>query len=37
MAVTFLHPFGDYLLMKKKGALFVYDKDFELVMKEEEG
>lgn len=37
MAITFLHPFGDYLLMKKKGALFVYDKDFALLMKEEEG
>jgi hypothetical protein len=36
MALTFIHPFGDHLLMKKKGTFLVYDKDFELVMKEEE-
>lgn len=36
MAVTFVHPFGDRLLMKKKGAFLLYDRDFELLMKEEE-
>lgn len=36
MAVTFVHPFGDRLLMKKKGAFLLYDKDFDLLMKEEE-
>jgi hypothetical protein len=35
MAISFIHPFGDYLLMKKQGVFFVYDKDFDLIMKEE--
>lgn len=28
MAISYIHPFGDYLLMKKQGTFFVYDKDF---------
>ena len=31
-----MHPFADLLLMKKKGAFLLYDRDFELIMKEDE-
>ena len=36
MAVTFTYPLGDYTIMKKEGSILVYDKEFDLVMKEEE-
>lgn len=36
MAVTFIYPLENHIIMKKEGAILVYDKEFDLVMKEEE-
>lgn len=36
VAVTFIYPLENHIIMKKEGAILVYDKEFDLVMKEEE-
>lgn len=36
MAVTFIHPFDNFIIMKKEASILIYDPDFDLVMKEEE-
>ena len=36
MAVSFVYPFENYIIMKKEATILIYDKDFDLVMKEEE-
>jgi hypothetical protein len=33
--VSFFAPIGKFLLMKKENSFFVYDNDFDLLMKEE--
>lgn len=35
VAVSSIYPIGEYLIMKKESHLLVYDKDFELLMKED--
>ena len=36
MAVSFIHPFDNFIIMKKEASILIYDPDFDLVMKEEE-
>ncbi len=36
VAVSFIYPFDNYIIMKKEASILVYDKEFDLVMKEEE-
>lgn len=36
VSVSFIYPFGNFIIMKKEGSILVYDKEFDLVMKEEE-
>lgn len=36
MTVTYIHPSDNYILLKKQGSFLLYDKDFELLMKEDE-
>ena len=36
VAVSFMHPFDKFIIMKKEASILIYDPDFDLVMKEEE-
>ena len=36
VAVSFIHPFDSFIIMKKEASILIYDRDFDLVMKEEE-
>ena len=36
VAVSFIYPFEHYIIMKKEASILIYDRDFDLVMKEEE-
>ena len=35
-AVSFIHPFDSFIIMKKESSILIYDLDFDLVMKEED-
>lgn len=34
--MSFVYPFDSYIIMKKESCMLVYDRDFELLMKEDE-
>ena len=36
VAVSFIYPFDNFIIMKKEASILIYDRDFDLVMKEEE-
>jgi hypothetical protein len=36
VAVSFIYPFENFIIMKKEASILIYDRDFDLVMKEEE-
>ena len=36
VAVSFIHPFNSFIIMKKESSILIYDLDYDLVMKEEE-